>query len=158
MVRRSRAVRSENQANMTFSSLACRAPQLGVAVGPCGPVQAATRYSSSLLRRLQSTVRPRVMPGILRGGARRLVPAKRQITWNRYSRMMIGIGMPTAQSKIPRMAHLCSSIAAMIRKVVTVRGGLMAGASLIGDQSLTRTPARTDGPGVWKPFTGSNRE
>ena len=72
--------------------------------------------------------------------------------------MMIGIGMPTAQSKIPRMTHLCSSIAAMIRNVVTVRGGLMADASLIGDQSFTRTPARTDGPGVWKPFTGSNRE
>ena len=56
-----------------------------------------------------------------------------QITWNRYSSMIIGIGMPTAQSKIPRMAHLCSSFAAMIRKVVTMHGGLMAGASLIGD-------------------------
>ena len=72
--------------------------------------------------------------------------------------MMIGIGMPTAQSKIPRMVHLCSSIAAMTRKVVTMHGGLMAGASLISDQSFTRTPASKDGPGVWKPFTGSKRE
>jgi hypothetical protein len=63
--------------------------------------------------------------------------------------MMTGMGIPSAQSKIPRIANLCLLVCRMIRKVVTTHGGLMAGASLIGDYSLTRTPARTEGPGVW---------
>ncbi len=71
------------------------------------------------------------------------------MTWNRYSRMMIGIGMPRAHNRMPRMMYLYSLPRRMLCNVVTMHGGLMAGASRMSDYNLTRTPARTEGPGVW---------
>jgi len=60
---------------------------------------------------------------------------------------MIGMGIPRAQSRMPRMSNLvgCNGF-----DFVAPRGGTMAEGITIGWlHRCMRTPARNDGPGVW---------
>lgn len=80
--------------------------------------------------------------------------ARAQITWNRYSKMMIGIGIPSSQSRMPRMSpclrYVATSNARSADQVASAPGSPAAAGTTRRKHASTRprirpiraTPAR----------------